>query len=276
MEFSIATFSRSLKAEIQKLQSTPLLWVTLGGGLFIPLFLTTIYLIKWERIIEPGTDPWPQFLMIGFDMVSMLLGPFLILTAAAICHPEHQGNTWKQLYTYPLHRANLFFSKLLTAIGLVLVAYLLYAVSIFPLGYFLDGVIPEFGFSNYAPPIASQLQWLGHSFLASLGMLTIQYVLSLHWRSFIPSIAIGLTALVVGWILLGRTELTHYYPYSFPALIQFISRPEVGIVGLDEVGGLWEVEWYSLGYLVSISLGYFWLTNDRTLSQRFGRWLPQA
>lgn len=252
-------FVRSLRAESIKLRGTPMLWLVLAGGIFIAGFIFLIHFFNVEKFAGKSGSPWKLYFELSFMMTSMLfLVPFVVLLAGAIVFPEHRGNVWKKLYTLPLQKSNVYFSKLLTLLGLIGLTFIIFFVCGILGAYLLDLIYPAYGFRVHSPGIANYAMRLLHAYLSVLGVVGLHYWLSVRWSSFIVPMGIGLLGFIVATALIfigNRFDLGNYFPYAYPMIIgaEFGTKPQ----GLPTLFGLSSVEWFSVGLLILFSLvGY--------------------
>jgi len=261
MQLSLTQFNRSITAEIYKLKRTPLLWLTLIGGLFVTTFIFLIFFLKWEDLANPDRNPWVIYFQFGYVMISMLLAvPFAILVTSSLLYFEHHSDTWKYLYALPIPKSNFYFSKLLVALLLIALAYAIFFFSVLATGYLLDLIHPTYQFRTHFPEVGMYLRSTGHSFVALLGVVGLHYWFSLRWKNFIVPVGIGLSGFIVAVFLLftKRFDLALYLPYAYPGLMGFEFGPEGETTGLTYFVGLTAAEWLSLlCFGVTTTLG-FW------------------
>lgn len=87
------------------------------------------------------------------------------------------------------------------------------------------------------------------SYIAILGMSTIQYCISIRLKNFIASVGIGLALVIVGLTLLNDPRVL-YFPYSYAALT-FMRG------GLNATFAIGKHEYWSLAYFAAfLSLGF--------------------
>ena len=89
-------------------------------------------------------------------------------------------------------------------------------------------------------------------------MIGFQYWLSQRWSNFIIPIGIGLLGFILSLILLNNSELIAYVPHAYPSMMMLKYGFYQSILGLDEMGPLTNIEWYSLAcFFLFIALGYW-------------------
>ncbi|MDB5132911.1 MAG: family transporter protein, partial [Mucilaginibacter sp.] len=131
-------------------------------------------------------------------------------------------------------------------------------------GNLLGVVKPELKFSQYN--IAGLLTQIYFKlFLSSLGILSIQFLLSLLFRDFLKPMGIGFVATITGVILASKDwEYAYTFPYSHPMLTIITvgegMRSKNGPTGLPHI----HVDVFSKEILVSLAIailvfvaGYF-------------------
>ncbi len=251
----------SIHAELLKLKRTPILWISLIGGLFTTVMVFIIFLAKYEALSDPEYNSWIVYYHFGYVMITMLLAiPYVILLNGSLFHYEHVSSSWKYLYSLPVTKQNIYLSKLLISIALLVLTHLLFVCSVIISGYVLEIFRPSYQFIERVPPIGMYVKTSGHSILSLLGIVAIQFWLSLRWKNFIIPIAIGMSGFIIALFLLfvKRMDLAAYWPYAYPGLIGFEYGPDGDPTGLTYWGGITNVEWISLGCLVFFGFVGYW------------------
>jgi len=255
-----STFLNHTLAEFYKLKSTPVIYLV---GLCCAFVLSIVIVAHSMDVnsVALDADPWRRCFNAGLGIFSFfVMGPFIILLVTAMIYIEQRANAWKLLYTMPVSRGNIYFSKLLVMIFIIMFSLLLLVFCLVGVGYFLDTYLPELEFNYYPPPVLEALQNIGHNLIASLGILGLQYFLCLWFRNFLIPLSIGIIGVVLGFILITtNTDLVLYLPFSYPMGVK-----DYGMFRSDKIElilGDWltNVELYSLLYfLFFITLGYFY------------------
>lgn len=260
-------FYRSLNAEFLKLRGTPMLWLTLAGGIFIAGFLFLIYAFNAEKFTSKPVNPWIMYWDVSFMLTAILvLVPFVILIASAIVYPEHDMNTWKYVYTLPLKKYNFYFSKLLVILILIGLTFLVFFTALIIGAYLLNLLFPAYQFDQYPTGIPDFTARLGHAYLSILGIVAIHYWFSIRWKSFILPIGIGLLGFIIAIFLMffaQRYDLATFIPYAYPLM----AGAEFGTesIGLDRVGWFLPVEFYSIAWFIVFSILGFYEENRRNV-----------
>jgi lantibiotic transport system permease protein len=257
---------RTLAADTLKLRRTAALRLALLSGLFPVLIAFLIFFFKGDVIMKAGGSPWPRFLMSGWQTAGTLLLPlFVVLLASLMVHVETKATAWKHLYAQPVGRGAIFGSRLLLLLALNAVALLLFVVLLLGAGFLLGVVRPKLGFQLHAVPLTPILWMLGRTYVATLGLLAVQYVVSLLWRSFVVPVGVGMGA-VVATIALLSWEHVDKIPYAAPlGTSASLQMTKAGT--LETVHELMKHEWYSLGWFAGVLIVGYALLYRRNVSQ---------
>jgi len=238
------------KSEWYKLQYPPIYWLC---GFTITTILTILFTAHYldvQSVAQLGRNPWDKISFASNAMFSVFIAqPFAILFISAALHIEHFANGWKQLYALPISRSILVVVKLLTILfGLISCALLLLPGTLL-CGYILDWFIPEMEFWYYTPPIVSLVENLFRIFLALAGMIGLQYLLSLQFKSFLVPASFGVIAFIVG-LILGSTDnpMALYFPYSYPVIARDTGMFRMERIQIDDYGWINSVEAHSLAW----------------------------
>lgn len=246
---------RAFSSDLLKLRGTAALWLTLLSGAFPVGLSLLIFYFKGHLILKPGQDPWPAYVQQSWQTASGLLLPlFVVLLTSLLLNVENKAGAWKHLYAQPVGRGAVFGSKLGLLLGLNALAQVVYAVLLAGSGLLLGLLRPELHFQDHALPLGAMLVLLGHTFVATLGLLAIQFIASLWWRSFVAPVALGLGATIAALTLM-RWEYIAWVPYAAP-LLSMKAMVHTG-PGLRVTGALAASEWLSLGWFGAVlAVGY--------------------
>ena len=257
---------RTLSADALKLRRTAALRLTLLSGLFPVLIAFLIFFFKGHIIMKAGGSPWPRFIMMAWQTAGTLLLPlFVVLLASLVVNVETKATAWKHLFAQPVGRGAVFGSKLLLLLALNAVALLLFVALLLGAGFLLGVVRPKLGFQLHAVPLTPVLWMLGRTYIATLGLLAVQYVVSLLWRSFVVPVGVGMGA-VVATIALLSWEHVDKIPYAAP-LGTSASLQMTKAGALSTVHELLKHEWYSLGWFAGVLVvGYVLLYRRNVTS----------
>ncbi|MCU0352245.1 MAG: ABC transporter permease [Cytophagales bacterium] len=247
----MATLTTVYQTELIKSKNTFALWLVVLGAAFVPFLMFLIYMNKWENFLpKPGENPWNQFFIANWQVVSFIFIPFfIVLLCALVIGIEHKSNSWKHLFTLPVSKFSVYTSKLSVVLSLVLFCYLLFVLFLFMSGTLLGILRPKLAFLSHTPNVAGLLQFAGKSLVATLGMVAVHFWLSIRLRNLIQSVGIGLVCIVTATILFQRWENAVYFPYTYTMYTLTGDK--------ESLHSLSKHEMYSLAYfVVVIGLGY--------------------
>lgn len=231
-------FILSFRSEFYKTRKTMAFWsaVILPLALCMVLFLG--FLDHSDRLAhEPGFMLWLQFAGAILGVMGSLILPMLIVFVAySVNSIEHKADTWKTLFSLPISKLSVYSAKYFYAFFLILLCLLLFVL--FTLGFanLLGAIKPALKFSAY--DVKSLLFDIYLKlFLSSLGILSIQFLLSLLFRDFLKPMGIGFVSTITGVILAGHEwKYAYLFPYSHPLMaIQALlshknAQPTPGVV----------------------------------------------
>ena len=170
-------------------------------------------------------NPWKVLLGRYVFQFFYLLYPILVaLFVFACCDVEYKNNNYKILFTIPISKTHIFFSKtifiLLTLLFSVLFAYTAFLMS----GYLLSQLYPVLGFQNYDFREVIFYTFL-KLFVTLSAIAMIQLALSLLFRSFIYPIGISMFMLVFS-VLVAQKSFSDFIPYTgaYNALMNILSE----------------------------------------------------
>lgn len=248
----LTQLGRVLATDALKLRRTAALWLALGGGALPVLLNLLIFYFKGQYLVKLGQNPWPQYVGMSWQTASVLLGFFLVLLSGLVVNLENRGG-WRQLLAQPVSRGSVFGSKLLLLLGLNAVAQALYVGLLLAAGLLLGWLKPDLGFQSHHISLLPVLRMLGHTYIATLGILGIQYALALAFRGFVGPLAVGIGGIVSALTLL-RWEHIDLVPYAAPTRILNLLK---GDAQLSVAAALAPAEWYSLGWFgLAVLAGY--------------------
>lgn len=254
----IRTWVDSYCAEWMKLRRMPVAWISGLSGVLIAGFLFFVFVFKGDMGSNVPSNPWDGFFALSITVFGMLIGPFIILVTHGVVHLEHQTSSWKSLYTLPFDRAAIFFPKSAVILTLVLSIYVVFGLSILLSGLLLGIVVPSFGFLKYVPEFSFLFNRLAHLFFAGVGMIGLQYWISLRWDNYLVPISIGFIGYLASMFTVGKSDFAFIIPYCYPVFISLgLGSGDIGRIGLEWWGALTNIEGYSfLAFLLFLATGY--------------------
>jgi hypothetical protein len=162
---------------------------------------------------------WLQFAGAILAVMGSLLLPMLIVFISySVNSIEHKADTWKSLFSLPIAKLSIYSAKYFYALFLVFICLALFVLFTLGFGNLLSILKPELKFNEYhIEKLLSQIYF--KLLLASLGILSIQFILSLLFRDFLKPMGIGFAATIAGVIFANVDwKYTYLFPYSHPML----------------------------------------------------------
>lgn len=201
-----------LSAEIIKTKRT---W-NFSLFLLFPIIITIIVfgyytteLLQQESV--GGVNIWLHYSRVFFQFY-YLFYPILAATIAfSLSNIEHRNNGFKQIFTFPVNKFYIYFSKVVLLLFWMfcslLLAYSLLVIS----GNMLSYLFPEAGFQDYNINSIIVTFFL-RIFLTLIAIISIHFFLSLYWDNFIISVGSAVFFVIFG-LIVYRWEYSYLIPY---------------------------------------------------------------
>jgi hypothetical protein len=243
-------FILSLQSEFYKSRKTLGFWSAILLPLILMLLVSFGFFIKADKLAAmPPLAIWAQFAGIPMGIMGTLLLPmFIVFVAYSVNSIEHKSDTWKTLFTLPIPKWSIYSAKFLYAVFLIFLSLMLFATFTWAFGNLLGAIQPKLKFSGYHME-KELFQVYFKLFLASMGILSLQFIMSLLWKDFLKPMGIGL-------VTAAKWEYAYTLPYSQPLLaIMGMSKKIKNSVGFE----IFTTDvLYSLGTAIVIFIiGYF-------------------
>lgn len=213
-------FLLSFRSEFYKSRKTLSFWASVLLPFFLCLFLFIGFYTKSEQLarMQP-IGLWLQFAGTILGLMGTLLLPiYTIFIAYAVNSIEHRADTWKSLFSLPISRWAVYTAKYAYAVFLIFLCLSLFLLFTIGFGNLLSVVKPQLRFDNYH--MEKELAQIYFKlFLSSLGILSIQFLLSLLWADFLKPMGIGFVCTILGVIAASKNwEYSYVFPYSHPVV----------------------------------------------------------
>ena len=213
-------FILSVRSEFYKSRKTMGFWC----AVILPLIIVSLMFFgvlthPGGLAKYPGMFLWLVYVTpISVIMGNLLLPMYIIFASYSVNSMEHKADTWKTLFTLPISKWSVYAAKYFYALFLVFLCLLLFYLFLLGSGNLLGMLKPELKFYDYY--IESYLgQVYCKLFLVSLGILSIQFLLSLLWSDFLKPMGIGFVCTIAGLISVGvGWQYAYFIPYAHPAL----------------------------------------------------------
>jgi hypothetical protein len=211
----------SLRSEFYKSRNTLAFWAAALLPVLICGMISVGFYLSATKILSMHFPPavlWMNFAGSSLGIMGMLILPFyVIFMAFSVNNMEHKNDTWKSLFAQPLNRFSIYAAKYIYAVLLILICLTLFFALTYLSAILLEALNSGFKFSEY--PAAEMLARLYTKlFLSSLGILSLQFIISLIWADFLKPMGIGFVGVIVGIIASKTWEYAYLIPYSQPSL----------------------------------------------------------
>jgi len=212
----------SLQSEFYKSRKTLAFWASILLPLVICAMVAFGFYTKSEAILKFHYSPqllWITYSGSALGVMGILILPFYtIFMAFSVNNIEHKNDTWKTLFAQPLGKLSIYTAKYLYAVFLIFICLFLFAGFTYASGHLLQILVPEYKFSDYSA-VDLLSKFYAKLFLSSLGILSVQFIISLIWGDFLKPMGIGFVGVIIGIIAASKGwEYAYMIPYSQPAL----------------------------------------------------------
>lgn len=214
------SFTISLRTEMIKTKRSAAFWICILGAGFLPAIFTLVMILNPKEI---GNDaykmhPWETHFSKGLENFLVFLLPlFVIIVCSMIVQIEYKNNTWKQVFASPQSIGNIFFSKYSTILLMTLFLFVMFNLFMIGGAVLANLVHKDYTFLSHSINIKNILLMNLKSFVSLLGIISIQYWLSLRLKNFIVPIAIGL-CLLIGSMIGNQWQHIYKVPYAYAFL----------------------------------------------------------
>lgn len=203
----------ALRSEFYKSRRTMALATTIWLPILIATLFFLIFFLKSKDFAQMGMNPWLLFAQNLFGLYALLILPmYVIVVAFSTNQIEHTANAWKNVFTLPFPKLSVYLAKWLYAFLLIALFSALVCGLFFLTGNLLAVLKPEIGFQDYAS-YALIGTYFFKFFIGVLGVFSIQFLMSFHWRDFIRPVGVGLSLNIAGAIL-ARWKYAYLIPFS--------------------------------------------------------------
>ncbi len=222
---------RGISAELYKFRRTFILWFLILGPAFIPVINLIIFLTRGEQVMANGGNPWQMLLQFSIDPGNFLFPFFVMIVALFVNSIEHNSNTWKLIYTQPLSRGVVYFSKVKVFIVMIFMSLMLFGIFSVLVGQVVGALKPDLGFDQaFNKSLFFSLPF--KVFLMTMGYASIQFWMSQRWKNLILPLGIGIGGFISFMILSQGWKYAPYHPYGYQILgLGNLRDPEFQIWG---------------------------------------------
>ena len=249
---SITYYTSSIKNEFIKLKRTFAFWLTIISAVLIPLLFFIVYLVKHNSFgPAEGANPWDKFMVNQIqNSIPFFVPMFIVLVTSLIIQIEHKSLGIKHIFALPVPKWSVYFGKLSIVIISIIATYIFFYIAILLFGTLLGAIHSDLGFLNDQPNHLKYLEMLFTSFIASLGIVGLQFWLSFRLKNFIVPLGLGMFLVVVGLVASQAPEAI-YFPYAYNILSISLGEKMPLIAGVSTV-----TVYSVLCFLITSTLGY--------------------
>lgn len=255
------TLIRALKSEWLKQRRSAALTTACLGALFTPSILLVARLARPAGLPAAYRAPdfWNKLWGMAWESVALIVLPIIVmLITSVVVQLEYRNNTWKQTHASPQPLAAIYVAKLLvilTIIGVFFVVFnlALYLVAVAPLLFFHQVSYPVAPF-----PLAALTTQNLHYFIDILPIVALQYLLSLHFKSFLTPLGIGMAQWIV---VLGCNSWKYLYIFPYSCIeLDYLMTSKMRMSAYLPMS----VQILSLCYFALIALVGLWMYTTKT------------
>ncbi|MEO9572190.1 MAG: ABC transporter permease [Polaribacter sp.] len=250
---AILYYTSSLKNELIKLKRTFAFWLTIISAIIFPALFFIAYIFERKTLVPvAGINPWEKFMVTQIENSTPFFIPmFIVLITSLIMQIEHKSLGIKHLFSLPIPKWSVYFGKLTIVVFAIITTYIYYYITLLLSGLLLGLIYSDLAFLDFQPNHLKYINELSTSFIASLGIIGIQFWLSFRFKNFIVPLGFGMFLAIIGIIVSQAPEQSIYFPYSFSVLSVSLGDKMPLIIGFSSV------TFYSVFcFLLTAILGY--------------------
>lgn len=222
-------FLLSLRSEFYKNRKTLGFW----SAIILPFIITLLIFVSFythssDMALSPGFMLWTKYSGSILNVMGTLLLPiFLIFVGYSVNNIEHKADTWKTLFSLPISKWAVYSAKFAYALFLVFLCLALFALFNIASGNLLGVLKPELKFGDY--DMSKVLLTIYFKlFLSSLGIISVQFLMSLLWSDFLKPMGIGFIGTVAGVIAAtAKRKFVYLFVYAHPVMALQIMKPTI-------------------------------------------------
>ena len=213
----IRYFLRALSAEVLKLKRTLALRMAFVAPLVV---VALVFLVFHQRkgLNQTGVDLWKLFSLQIISLWSLLMLPmYITLEAALLAGIENGEKNWKHLFALPVPRGTIYATKLFAVLALIGLSTVVLFVGTIAGGGLLGLLKSQYQVSFSNLPWNEVARPFLFSYLCAWLMIAIQIWVSVRWQTFTVALGTGISATVIGYVLINSETWGKIYPYTLPA-----------------------------------------------------------
>lgn len=211
---ALTYFSRGWSSERIRLKHTLVWKLVLFFPVFVNLIYFSIFYFRGEYFVKAEEQQAWQVLIVNTssNFFMLFLPLFVILFALLNENLNHQANVRKFLYTLPTPQWAQISSRWLYSLMLYTITFIWYMVGLLASGWILSQLRSDLGFEQFVSNTVFFAIFNGY--LASWGMLALQFVLSYYFSNVIIPLSIGVGGFISALVLIQWEHIV-YHPYVY-------------------------------------------------------------
>ncbi|MBS1550101.1 MAG: redoxin family protein [Bacteroidetes bacterium] len=213
---NIQYINKAFRAEWLKIKGLGLLYIGIILGILIPVLVFIVSIFKedarqYDGIKTEIAKANLEGTLSSYGGFFMLL--FIILAASRICQTDHKNNGWTFMESQPLSKLSIYTGKFLTAIVVCTISIISYLLATVIFANLLQVIFPM---PNYSLGInlGENLHLFLRLWMMSLGIISIQLMLSVVIKGFVWPFMIGFLGFVINIVAQIRGERYDFVPYN--------------------------------------------------------------
>lgn len=219
----IRDYLKSIRVEVLKTKRTLALLLAIVAPFTVVLLNFLMYMDRDQLYGPDDIDPWEWFVQGNMAVwIVLMLIMYTTLITALVNFIEHSNNTWKQLFSLPISKFSIYFSKLTISIILILLSHIIFGVLIVAAGLLLSRLNPDLGIGTDVP-----WKYIGKdlllSFTGSMAIVTFHHWVSMRWTNIIVAFAFGMIVLIMNFVIFS-SDYAVYFPWSYSHLFLVVSE----------------------------------------------------
>lgn len=240
----------SLRSEILKSKRTASFYVTLIAAAVVP------FIFILDATFD-GISPENRHIILnkmfteGFRMTGFAIFPmFVVLICTLLPQIEYKNNAWKQVFTSPQTKGNVFMAKFINIHLLILVFLVANQLFMLITAVALHFIQPSWNVLTQPFNTYHFLVNIVNTYVTLLAIGAIQFWLGIRFKNFIVPVAIGISLWFIGSMLVMefKSGFAVYFPYSFHVYSVFPKyKPQLNTI--EWTSGAYAVLFLILGFI---------------------------
>ena len=214
--------TKTLRSEIKKTKRTSIWYFGLLAAAIIPAIILIEFGNGTVEIENYINDPWNSIFMAGLTIQAFLFLPlYVILACSLLVQLEFRNNTWKQVFSSPQSKINLFLSKFLLLQFFLLFSILTYNLLMVLAIVIVNLIEPSYEIYNSSLNLNIFFPVFGKLYLSMAAISAIQLWLGIRFKNFLLPVGIGFVLVIAGGLAATdfNWDYAKYFPYAYSMMI---------------------------------------------------------